>query len=126
MAFAFIPVQAAAFATISSAETGQASALFNAQQRQTGASLGVALLSTVISAIGLTQVTARGTVVPNLAAYHASFLAAAVLALIAASIGLTIRDNDAAATMKRKTRRAEQEIVANQVLDTGLAGRVLD
>lgn len=125
MAFAFIPVQAAAFATISSAETGQASALFNAQ-RQTGASFGVALLSTVISAVGLTQVTARGTVVPNLAAYHAAFLAAAVLALIAASIGLTVRDSDAAATMKRKARRAEQEIVANQVPNAGLAGRVPD
>ena len=117
MAYAFIAVQAAAFATISSAETGQASALFNAQW-QTGASLGVALLSTVISAVGMTQLTAGGAVVPNLTAYHAAFIAAAVLALTAASIGLTVRDSDAAATMRRKTRRATQAIVSNQVLGT--------
>jgi len=115
MAFAFIPVQAAAFATISTAETGHASALFNAQ-RQVGASLGVALLSTVISVVGLTQLSASGAVVPNFTAYHAAFMAAALFALTAASIGLTIRDSDAAATMKRNAKRARQEIVANQVL----------
>jgi len=120
MAFVFTPVQAAAFATISSAETGQASALYNAQ-RQIGASLGVALLSTVISAVGITQLSASGTVVPNFTAYHAAFLAAAMLALTAASIGLTIRDSDAAATMRRKTRQAQQEIVSNQVPGPGLA-----
>ena len=108
MAFAFIPVQAAAFATISTAETGHASALFNVQ-RQVGASLGVALLSTVISVVGLTQLSASGAVVPNFTAYHAAFMAAALFALTAASIGLTIRDSDAAATMKRKAKRAKQE-----------------
>jgi EmrB/QacA subfamily drug resistance transporter len=105
MAFAFIPVQAAAFATISSAETGHASALFNAQ-RQTGASLGVALLSTVISAVGITQLSTNGTIVPNFTAYHAAFVAAAVLALTAACFGLMVRDSDAAATMQRKPRQA--------------------
>ena len=114
MAFAFIPVQAAAFATISTADTGHASALFNAQ-RQVGASLGVALLSTVISVVGLTQLSASGAVVANFTAYHAAFMAAALFALTAASIGLTIRDSDAAATMKRKAKGARQEIVANQV-----------
>ena len=109
MAFAFIPVQAAAFATISSAETGHASALFNAQ-RQIGASLGVALLSTVLSAVGITQLSISGTIMPNITAYHAAFIAAAVLAFTAACFGLTVRDSDAAATMRRKTRRAEQEI----------------
>ena len=125
MAFAFIPVQAAAFATISSAETGQASALFNAQ-RQIGASFGVALLSTVISAVGITQLNASGAIVPNFSAYHAAFLAAGVLALTAACIGLTVRDSDAAATMKRKTRQAKQAIVANQVPDTGVVGGIPD
>jgi len=115
MAFAFVPVQAAAFATISTAETGHASALFNAQ-RQVGASLGVALLSTVISVVGLTQLSASGAVVPNFTAYHAAFMAAALFALTAASIALTIHDSDAAATMKRKAKRARQEIVANQAL----------
>ena len=117
MAFSFTSVQAASFATISSAETGHASALFNAQ-RQIGASLGVAILSCVISAVGMTQLSTSGTVVPNLTAYHAAFIAAAMLALIAACIGLTVRDSDAAATMRPKARLAQQESVSDQVLGT--------
>lgn len=111
MAFSFTSVQAAAFATISSAQTGQASAIFNAQ-RQVGSSIGVALLSTVISAFGMTSLSASGTMVPNFMAYHAAFVTSAALALIAASIGLTIRDSDAAATMTRRLRRSKSENVA--------------
>ncbi|MBV9713512.1 MAG: DHA2 family efflux MFS transporter permease subunit [Ktedonobacteraceae bacterium] len=107
MAFSFTSVQAASFATISSAETGQAAALFNAQ-RQIGASLGVALLSSVISAVGMTQLNANGTVTPNISAYHAAFIASAVLAITAACIGLTVRDSDAAATMRRRVKQDEQ------------------
>jgi hypothetical protein len=43
VAYAFLPVQTAAFATISSTSTGRASALYNAQ-RQVGSALGVAML----------------------------------------------------------------------------------
>ncbi len=115
MAFSFTSVQAASFATISSAQTGQASALFNAQ-RQIGASLGVALLSTVISAVGMTQLSTNGAVVPNLTAYHAAFIAAAILALTAAGMGLTMRDSDAAATMRRRVGRVEPENVPEPML----------
>jgi EmrB/QacA subfamily drug resistance transporter len=117
MAFSFTSVQAAAFATISKEQTGHGSALFNAQ-RQIGASLGVALLSSVISAVGLTQLSTTGTVVPNLTAYHAAFVASAVLALIAACVGLTVRDRDAAPTMRRRVQAAEQESVPDQVVST--------
>ncbi len=117
MAFSFIPVQAASFATISSAQTGQASALFNAQ-RQIGASLGVALLSSVISAVGITQLSTSGAIVPNLTAYHAAFIAAATLALVGACIGLTVRDSDAAATMRRRIRQAAPESIPSPVLST--------
>lgn len=103
MAFSFTTVQAAAFATISTVETGHASALFSAQ-RQIGSSFGVALISGVISIAGLTQVSAGGAVVPNLAAYHAAFVASAVLALCGACIGLMVRDSDAAPTMRRKVK----------------------
>ncbi|MEO8954290.1 MAG: DHA2 family efflux MFS transporter permease subunit [Ktedonobacteraceae bacterium] len=115
MAFSFTSVQAASYATISSAQTGQASALYNAQ-RQIGASLGVALISSVISAVGLTQLSTTGIAVPNFTAYHAAFIASAVLALIAAAIGLTMHDSDAAATMQPKTRQAQQKIIPDQVL----------
>jgi len=103
MAFSFTTVQAAAFATISSAETGHATAIFSAQ-RQIGSSLGVALISSVISIAGLTQLSASGAVVPNLAAYHAAFIASAVLALSGACFGLMVRDSDAAPTMRRRVK----------------------
>ncbi len=108
MAFSFTSVQAASFATITSVETGQASALFNAQ-RQIGASLGVALLSSVIGLVGITQVSASGVVVPNYTAYHAAFVTAAVIILIAASFGMTVHDSDAAATMRRKVTEMIQK-----------------
>ena len=114
MAFGFTSVQAASFATISSEQTGQASALFNAQ-RQIGASLGVALLSSVISAVGITQLSTNGTNIPNFTAYHAAFLAAAALALIAACIGLAIRDSDAASTMRRSPQPIQQAVVPEKV-----------
>ncbi|HVB75117.1 MAG TPA: DHA2 family efflux MFS transporter permease subunit [Ktedonobacteraceae bacterium] len=108
MAYAFLPLQAAAFATISHGDTGRASALYSAQ-RQLGAALGVAVLGSVLSIVGPVRLSATGTVVPNLTAYHAAFLAAAVLALIAASIALAVSDRDAAPTMQRRTRPAENE-----------------
>jgi hypothetical protein len=107
MAYSFLPVQAAAFATISSSSTGRASALFSAQ-RQLGAALGVAVLGSVLSIVGPTYLSPTGAVQPNLAAYHAAFLAAAGLALIGACIALTIHDEDAASTMGRRARNIEQ------------------
>jgi EmrB/QacA subfamily drug resistance transporter len=107
MAYAMQPAQVAAFATISSASTGRASALNNAQ-RQVGAALGVAVLSSVISAVGATRLSATGATVPNLAAYHAAFFAAAVLELIAVGWALTIHDSDAAVTLRRPARQAKE------------------
>ncbi len=48
MAFVFVPLQAAAFATISPEATGRASAIFSAG-RQVAASLGVAILATALT-----------------------------------------------------------------------------
>jgi hypothetical protein len=55
---------------------------------------------------------------PNLAAYHAAFLAAAVLALIGACKALTISDRDAAATMKRKSRTIERGEISELIPGT--------
>src|SRR5215467_6931294 len=71
----FVPVQAAAFATISPAATGRASTIFNAM-RQLGGAVGVALLTTVIVLIGPVHVVA-GHEVANLTAYRIAFLVAA-------------------------------------------------
>jgi hypothetical protein len=51
MAQVFVPVQAASFATISPADTGRASTLYNAS-RQLGGAIGVALLTTTIVIVG--------------------------------------------------------------------------
>jgi EmrB/QacA subfamily drug resistance transporter len=101
MAYVFLPVQTASFATISSTATGRASAIFNTQ-RQLGSALGVAVMSTVLSIVGFTSFNTVGKSIPNLTAYHAAFLVAAALALIGAGVALRIRDSDAAATMVRK------------------------
>ncbi len=103
MAHVFVPSQAAGFATISPANTGRASTLFNAL-RQLGSAVGVALLTTVVATVGPTHVVA-GQSVPNLAAYHAAFLVAAATALIAAVCALTVSDAEAAPTIVPRRRR---------------------
>ena len=115
MAYAFVPGQTAAFATISSAKTGRASALSNAM-RQLGSAFGVAVLAEVLSVVGPTRLSATGTVLPNLRAYHAAFLAAAALALVAAGIALAISDRDAAPTMKPQVKQTEHEDIPEQRL----------
>ncbi|HVL25202.1 MAG TPA: MFS transporter, partial [Thermomicrobiales bacterium] len=108
MAYVFLPNQAASMATISRAETGGASMLMSVQ-RQLGAAVGVALLSTVLSVKGPFRVV-DGVQVPNLDAYHTAFFVAAGLALIGAFAALLVPDADAAVTMRRG--RARQPVPA--------------
>jgi EmrB/QacA subfamily drug resistance transporter len=104
MSHVFVPSQAAGFATISPADTGRASTLFNAQ-RQLGGAVGVALLTSVVAAVGPVKVVGRH-VLPNLAAYHAGFVVAAGVALLAAVAALTVNDADAEKTMVRRPKRS--------------------
>lgn len=101
MSFVFLCSRAASFATIPPEALGRASALYNAQN-QIGSALGVAVVSSVLVGIGVTSVGAGGAVFPNLVAYHASFLAAAMLALAGAVASLGMSDRDAAITMRRR------------------------
>ena len=103
MAQVIVSSQAASFATISHADTSYASSLFNSQ-RQLGSALGVALVTTVLAAVGTTHVV-DGRSTANLAAYHAAFLVAAGVALVGSVAALTISDADAAATMVRRGSR---------------------
>ena len=114
MAYAFLPLRVATFATISPTSTGRASAFYSAQN-QFGAAFGVAVLGTVLSTLGVTTLSSTGVVQPNLSAYHAAFLAAALLALIGACIALTISDRDAAVTMKRKSRTIERGEISEPI-----------
>jgi len=93
----FVPVQAAAFATITPAATGRASTLFNAV-RQFGGAVGVAVLTTAIVLVGPLHVV-DGHLAANLTAYRVAFLVAAGVALLAVPCALSIRDSDAARTI---------------------------
>jgi EmrB/QacA subfamily drug resistance transporter len=105
MANVFVPVQAVSFATISPAETGKGSTMFNAM-RQLGGAIGVALLTTAVVIVGPTHVVA-GHEAANLNAYRAAFIVAALIALAGILPAQMISDEEAANTMPtRGGRRA--------------------
>ncbi len=105
MAYIFLPNQAASLATISREDTGRAT-MFSSVQRQLGAALGVAALSSVLALVGPVQRDAAGAEVPHLAAYRAPFLAAASFAAIGALLALHVPDRDAVATMQPRPVRS--------------------
>jgi MFS family permease len=105
MAWIFLPNQAASLATISREQTGRAS-MFLSVQRQLGAALGVAVLSSVLAGIGATKVT-DGVEGPNVTAYRIAFVVAAGLALIGALLALRVPDEDAVATMRPRGRGSD-------------------
>jgi hypothetical protein len=100
--FLLVPLQAATFATIKEEDTGRASAVFNAG-RQVAASLGVALLATVlIGGLGARDAvlgdvaTAEGA----LLAFREAFIVAAAATALGLAAALFVSDRLAAATMR--------------------------
>lgn len=110
MSGVFIPTQTAAFAKTSHEDMGGASMLFNTL-RQLGGAVGVALLTTVLVAIGPVS-HAHGRLAPDLTAYRVAFLVAAAVALIGAGTAALIRDADAASTITRWRGRAVEQVDA--------------
>jgi EmrB/QacA subfamily drug resistance transporter len=109
----FTPIQASAFATISPADMGGASTMFNAG-RQLGSAVGVAIFATIIALVGPTHGSHDA---PDLNAYRAAFLAAAAICLLGLPAALAIRDSDAAGTIPAPRRKsgavpATQEAIA--------------
>jgi predicted MFS family arabinose efflux permease len=102
-----LPLQTAAFANVSQAATGAASSVYSAARQVAGAA-GVAVLSTVLATIGTTRESAAAELIPHLAAYHVAMWSAALLAGCAALAASTLRDSDAASTM-RATPRTQDE-----------------
>ncbi|MDQ3226249.1 MAG: DHA2 family efflux MFS transporter permease subunit [Chloroflexota bacterium] len=94
MAYVFLPNQAASLATISRADTGRATTFTNIQ-RQVGAAIGVAALSSVLAVAGS---SGGGATDPT--AYRAAFLVAALFALTGALLALRVPDAEAAETMR--------------------------
>ncbi len=95
--------QAISFATISPADTGRASTLYNALRQLAGA-VGIALFTTVLVLIGPVHQVA-GHEVTNFAAYQVTFLVGAAMCLGGVPWSLAIRDADAARTMAAPRNR---------------------
>ena len=102
MGFAFVPMQAASYATIRPQDNGRASSIF-ATQRQVGISLGVAILASVLASY--MPLASRPTDINRaLTGYHIAFGLAVGFTFVAAICALFIRDSEAAATMKARAR----------------------
>ena len=106
MAFSMIPLQAATFASIRPQDTGRASSLFSTS-RQIAASVGVAVLSTVLvdrmAGHVAAVVSAGGPVAARtgmVSAYHDAFAVSALFGVVGVLFALLVKDKDAEATMK--------------------------
>jgi MFS family permease len=108
----FVPTQAAGFATIEPASTSAASTLFNTARQLSGA-VGVAILTSVIVAVGPVHAVA-GRPVPDLNAYRAAFLVAAVFGLAGIVPAALIRDRDAVSTIPDGRYRRQHELTAQE------------
>jgi MFS family permease len=114
MGFAFIPMQAASYATISPADTGRASSIFSTQ-RQIGVSLGVAILASILTShMQLDQILGAGAdpaaIDRALDGFHLAFGVSVLLAFLAATAALFISDRDAEATMKARARVKVEQV----------------
>ncbi len=99
MGFAFVPMQAASYATINPSQNGRASSIFSTQ-RQVGVSIGVAIMASILAAhMSLSRLPHADEVGRALTGVRWAFGIAVVLALVAALCAWFIRDEDAAATM---------------------------
>ena len=103
MGFAFVPMQAASYATIPPAQNGRASSLFSTQ-RQVGVSFGVAVLASVLSSYGALNpmLKTAAEIDHALKGVQLAFAIGVAFALLAAFFAFFIRDSDAKATMARR------------------------
>ncbi|MHB8694882.1 MAG: MDR family MFS transporter [Solirubrobacteraceae bacterium] len=107
MASVFVPTQTVAFATVSPADTGRGSTLFNAT-RQLGGAIGVAVLTTAIVIVGARHSVA-GHLEANLTAYRVAFIVAALTCLSGVLFALRINDGEAAHTIPERGRRRRRK-----------------
>jgi MFS family permease len=98
VSFAIVASQAAAFASIRSEETGRASALFNTN-RQVAASIGVAVLATVLNDHS------------SVAVYHHAFAASIVFGILGIVFALRIHDEDAVASLMPRSHEVSTTAV---------------
>jgi hypothetical protein len=106
MAFVFVSLQVATFASIEPRDMARASALFQAQRQSAGA-IGVAIGATVLTS---QHVTASSS---PIGAFRPALLAVAGLSAIGALVAaVAIRDADAAPTMHHAIQAAHADEAA--------------
>ena len=99
-----VPLQTAAFAGISMADTGRATALFNAT-RQVAQSFGVAIIATVLTSRLAHHGAALGpldNVAGSVSAFADGFVVTAIFIAVGILAALLIRDREAAATLRAR------------------------
>jgi len=101
MGFAFVPMQAASYATIRPQDNGRASSIFSTQ-RQVGISVGVAILASVLASY-MPLATPPTDVGRALTGYHIAFGLAVLFTLLAAFAAFRVKDSEAAATMHARS-----------------------
>jgi EmrB/QacA subfamily drug resistance transporter len=110
MGASFLPMQTAAFAQVSLADTARATSLFNAQ-RQASNAVGVAVAATVLAAMAPSVGLGPESGSEGLDAFRAAFLACGLMFLPAVFVALKVRDEDAAETLESPppSRAGERE-----------------
>lgn len=98
MGFAFVPMQAASYATIAPQDNGRASSIFSTQ-RQVAVSIGVAVLASILVTFAPLS-SPPADVDRALQGYHIAFGIAVGFAFIASLAALFLRDREAGATMR--------------------------
>lgn len=99
MGFAFVPMQAASYATIAPADNGRASAIFSTQ-RQVATSIGIAVIASVLASyMSLSRPPAPEDVASALTGYRVAFGLTVAFSFVAGIAALFVRDSDARATM---------------------------
>ncbi len=112
--FVFIPIQTAAFAQVTTQQTGRASSLFQAQ-RQIGSAFGVAILATVLAERLKLVGGPAAQAVEQVSAYHEAMFFAVLIAVVGFVAAMFIHDSDAAGTMVRQPRGAVRAAASAEV-----------
>jgi len=108
MSFALVASQTATFASIKSEETGRASSLFNTN-RQVAASVGVAVLTTVLTQAMATGSVAAASAQVQLQAFHVAFATSILFGVVGILFALRIHDEDAATSLQPTATRPDDK-----------------
>ncbi|WP_350300930.1 DHA2 family efflux MFS transporter permease subunit [Peribacillus frigoritolerans] len=96
-----VAIQYSTFTNINSASMGMAATLFNVQNR-IGSAMGVAILASILGAVGADTMGTNGHV--NLSSYQFAFFGSAILLVIALLFAMSLRKDDFKAIIPKQDR----------------------